>query len=413
MKAQPIHTIAFLFTTFPPEVTGSAYYNWERVKWLANQGQYRIVVLAPDWKGKVPLPVVPDKLTDRLSIEPYPSKPWLIYNLLQVPTFAAANQIRDCLAYYRPDLITVVDIERLFWFSTWHLPGKKYAKTHQIPLLTEYHTDYYSHIGAYRGGNIIRNLLLKPIHRFLYHQFDQSIALSSTSHKALQQLGILNIHFLRIIGLSLSMYSPNRRNRSRFEPWLTCEEKEHKIILFLGRLATEKRVDILIQAFSKLKEREKQCSLVIVGHGPNEVVQKLKKMAVPVSHIHFTGFIQGEMKADLLASCDVYCSPAPHETFGLTVVEAMASGVPVVTVKSGGVTDYLVDGENGYLVESNNAEKLASRLEEVLRIDNTVIVKNALTSTYELSLKRGCERLNQYYQELLQQLPTRRLSLKS
>ncbi|MEL6816968.1 MAG: glycosyltransferase family 1 protein, partial [Cyanobacteria bacterium J06598_3] len=68
MSSHPIRTLAFLFTTFPPEVTGSAYYNWERVKWLAAQGNYRVVVLAPDWQGKMPLPAVPAELSARLTV---------------------------------------------------------------------------------------------------------------------------------------------------------------------------------------------------------------------------------------------------------------------------------------------------------------------------------------------------------
>lgn len=407
------HTLAFLFTTFPPEVTGSAYYNWERVKWLARHGDYRIVVLAPDWQGKVVLPTVPEECADRLIIEPYPSKPWLIYNLLQVPTFSAANQIRDCLARYQPDLITVVDIERLFWFGTWHLPGRNYARKHQIPYITEYHTDYYSHLGTYAGGKWIRELFLKPINQYLYHQCDQSIAVSASSSKGLQNLGVTNARLIRIYGLSLSMYSPARRDRKWFEPWLTPAEQDHKVILFLGRIASEKRVDVLIEAFAELKTRYRKCSLIIVGDGPAEVVQKLRRLAEPVDNIHFTGFIQGEMKANLLASCDVYCSPAPHETFGLTIVEAMASGVPVVTVKSGGVAEYVVDGVNGYLIPPNDSEKLARGIENVLISDNATIVEQGLRSTHELSLEKGCENLDDYYQELWSQISSLELASTS
>jgi glycosyltransferase involved in cell wall biosynthesis len=97
-------------------------------------------------------------------------------------------------------------------------------------------------------------------------------------------------------------------------------------LLFLGRLAFEKQVDLLIKAFAQLKQKQEKCSLLIVGDGPDEVVNFLKRLAQPIPHIHFTGFMQGEEKANLLASCDVFCSPSPYETLGRTVVEAMASG---------------------------------------------------------------------------------------
>lgn len=396
-----IYTLAYLFTTFPPEVTGSAYYNWERVKWLAKQGTYRIIVLAPDWQGKAALPTVPEELSDRLIVESYPSKPWLIYNLLQVPTFSAARQIRDRLAYYAPDLITVVDIERLFWFSTWHLPGRNYAKVRQIPYFTEYHTDYYNHLGTYPAGNWIRKVFLKPLNQYLYHQCDRSIAISTTSSRSLHQLEVNNIHTIPMYGLELSMYSPNRRNRQWLEPWLTEAEQDHQVILFLGRLAMEKQVDVLIEAFAKLKSKYRKCSLMIAGDGPIEVTSKLKQLAESTPHIHFTGFVQGEMKANLIASCDLFCSPAPYETFGLTIVEAMASGVPVVTVNSGGVAEYVVDGVNGYLVPPHDAQALADKLEDTLLRDNATMIQQALESAEQLSIEQGCTRLNQYYQQLL------------
>jgi phosphatidylinositol alpha 1,6-mannosyltransferase len=84
------------------------------------------------------------------------------------------------------------------------------------------------------------------------------------------------------------------------------------------------------------------------------------------------------------------------------VVEAMASGVPVVTVNSGGVTEYLVNGVNAHLTSPNNVAELAQQLESTLcSDDNQAMIDNALETTQQLSLEKGCVRLNQYYQQLL------------
>jgi glycosyltransferase involved in cell wall biosynthesis len=118
----------------------------------------------------------------------------------------------------------------------------------------------------------------------------------------------------------------------------------------------------------------------------------------------------GETKANVLASCDVFCSPSPYETFGLTGVEAMASGVPVVMVNSGGVSEYILDGVNGYLVPPDEVEALANCLEKVLSSDNTELIQRALQDASQFSDEQGCQNLNDYYQHLLSFRSTKTVS---
>ncbi len=395
------YTLAFIFTTFPPEVSGSAQYNWERVQWLAEQGIYRVVVLAPDFQKTSSLPSVPSDLKERLIIESYPSKPWLFYKLTYCPTIAAVRHINKRLAYYKPQLISLVDVEKAFLFGSWQFPGRGYAKENQISYITEYHTDYYNFSGSYPAWRFLRDIFTRPLTNYLYHQFDASIVPSKLVDNNLQQMGIQNSIFIPFYGIDISLYSPNRRNRNCLEPWLSDDEKDNKILLFLGRLSLEKRVDLLIEAFAKLKHRHDNYSLIIAGDGPSTAVSNLKSLAKPIPNIHFTGFILGEAKANLLASCDIFCNPSPYETFGRTVVEAMASRIPVVTVNSGAVSEYMIDSVNGYLVQPDNVEEFASTIEKVLSNDSTAIIQNALRDAERLSSKQGCRNINDYYQQLL------------
>ncbi|MBD0304483.1 MAG: hypothetical protein ICV85_20685 [Tolypothrix sp. T3-bin4] len=132
-----IYTLAFLVTGFPPDVSGVSHFNWERAQWLAKQERYRVVVFAPDWQNAPDSTLVPSDLDEKLIIERYPSKPWLPYKLTHVTRFAAARQINERLAYYKPDVIIMTDVERFFLLSTWQLPGKLYAREHQIPYIAE------------------------------------------------------------------------------------------------------------------------------------------------------------------------------------------------------------------------------------------------------------------------------------
>lgn len=319
-----IYTLAFLVTGFPPDVSGVSHFNWERAQWFAKQDIYRVVVFAPDWQNQPGAPMVPSDLEKKLIIERYPSKPWVPYKLTHVPKLVATRQINKKLAYYQPDLIIITDVESFFLLSAWQLPGKRYARKHGIPFIAEYHTDLYQFSAAYAGWQWLRNAARSfQLTSYLYRQLDLTICSSTAASQSCKEMGIPNVHTIAFMGIDVSMYSPSRCSRKWLEPWLSPEEQDNKVLLFLGRLIFEKRVDLVIEAFIKLKRRQPNCSLLIVGDGPVAVVKQLKRLAEQFTHIHFTGFLLGETKANVLASCDVFCSPSPYETFGRTVVEAM------------------------------------------------------------------------------------------
>jgi glycosyltransferase involved in cell wall biosynthesis len=392
--------LAFLVTGFPPDVSGVSHFNWERAQWFAKQGIYRVVVFAPDWQN-APSPTQ-SNLDKNLIIERYPSKAWLPYKLTHVPKFSAVRQIREKLAYYQPDLMIMTDVERFFLLGAWQLPGRRYATEHHIPYIGEYHTDLYNFSAAYPGWQWLRNTARSSqLASYLYRQIDMTICASTAAFQSCQELGIPNARTIPFLGIDVSTYSPNRRSRKWLEPWLSAKEKDNKILLFLGRLGFEKRVDLLIEAFVTLKRRQPNCSLIIAGDGPDNVVNQLKRLAQQASNIHFTGFLLGETKANVLASCDVFCSPSPYETFGRTVVEAMASGIPVVSVQSGAVSEYIVDGVNGYLVPPDDVEGLAKGIHRALSSDNTEVIQHALQDAKQFSLEQGCQNLSNFYQQLL------------
>jgi len=399
MRSSQTQTLIFLVTAFPPEVSGSALFNRARAQWFAQQGSYRVVVFAPDWQ-KTDASLGGED--DNVTIERYPSKPWIPYKLTHVPTLAAARLISQKIAAYQPDLIVITDVERYFLLSTWQLPGRGYARKNQIPYIAEYHTDVYNFSATYPGWQWLRAVVRRTrLMRYLYQQLDVTLCPSQAARKSCQEMGIDNHQVVPFFGTDISLYHPSRRDRRWLAPWLSAEEKDNKIIIFLGRLGFEKRVDLLIQAFAQLRQNHPRCSLLIVGDGPADVVKSLKQLAAPIPNIHFTGFLLGEAKANLLASGDVFCSPSPYETFGLTGVEAMASGVPVVMVDSGGVSDYILDGVNGYLAPANDTAALANYLEKALLNENTALVQRALQDAKGYSVEQGCQNLYHYYQHLL------------
>ena len=242
MNCGRVYTLVFLVTAFPPEVSGSAYFNWERVRWFAKQEMYRVIVFAPDWQERTRSLTTQSDLDNKLIIERYPSKPWIPYRLTQVPKFFAAERINKKLAYYQPDLIVMTDVERFFLLSTWQLPGKEYARKNQISYIAEYHTDVYNFSATYPGWQWLRKIIRQfHLTSYLYHQLDVTLCPSNATTLSCQEVGIHNYDTIPFFGIDISSFHPSRRQRRWLEPWLSDRELNNQVIIFLGRLGFEKR----------------------------------------------------------------------------------------------------------------------------------------------------------------------------
>jgi phosphatidylinositol alpha 1,6-mannosyltransferase len=356
-----------------------------------------VVVFAPDAQH-----TQSEVISKNLTIERYPSKPWIPYPLTYVPKLSAAGWIGDRICHHQPHLIVSTDVDRFFLLGCWQTPGSQYAKQNRIPYVAEFHTDLYNFSATYPGWQWVPNFVKRvKLARFLYRSVDLTICPSTSAAETCTQIGIERIKLIPFYGIDSTQFSPEKRDRTFLNQWLSPTEQDHQVILFLGRLGLEKRVDLLIDAFEKLKEILPKSSLILAGDAPASVINALKQRAASIPHIHFTGFIVGEAKTKLFASCDVFCSPSPYETFGLTLTEAMASGLPVITVDSGAASENVSDRINGYLVPPNDDNAIAKTIQTVLTSDTRNIIDNGLKTAQRLSLSQGCQRLEQFYQELL------------
>jgi glycogen synthase len=134
---------------------------------------------------------------------------------------------------------------------------------------------------------------------------------------------------------------------------------------YVGRLAEQKRPDLLVEAFGRM--RDPAAHLVIVGDGPlRRVVRSAVDRSPARDRISVTGFVPHTAVPAVLASLDVLVLPSVYEEMGSILVEAMASGLPVVASRVGGIPDVVVDGETGLLVPPGDADALAAALDELV-----------------------------------------------
>ncbi|MBN2810094.1 MAG: glycosyltransferase family 4 protein [Deltaproteobacteria bacterium] len=123
-------------------------------------------------------------------------------------------------------------------------------------------------------------------------------------------------------------------------------------ILFLGRMVREKGIYEVVDTFKLLKEKYADVKLVIAGDGPEAVGLQQYVLAEKIDGVVFTGFISGEDKRKILLQCDLFFLPSYSEGLPISVLEAMASAMPVVVSRVGGIKDFFVDGRMGFAVES-------------------------------------------------------------
>lgn len=184
------------------------------------------------------------------------------------------------------------------------------------------------------------------------------------------------------MGCDISKFSPQKRK-------VGCFETEKKTVLFVGRLAEKKGVAYLIEAMKRV-----DAVLYIVGSGPLET--ELKEQAINQGDkIRFLGAKTHDLLPELMASADLFVAPSITATDGdqeglpVSVMEAMASGLPVVAGDSGGTKDIIEDGMNGYLVNAKNIEELSDRINHILYDTDLMqkMKKNAIVTAEMYSYK--------------------------
>jgi glycosyltransferase involved in cell wall biosynthesis len=328
--------IAIFSDTYAPEINGVARTLKRYTNFLERNGiEYKLFV--PD--SSSPVPVVP-------QVKRFTSIPFLLYPECRI---ALPNplEVKQALEDFKPTLIHVATPFNL------GLYGLHYGKKHNIPMVASYHTHFDDYLQYYHL-TFFKNWIWKYMTWF-HSSFDRVFVPSlSTKQKLLSQDVHHNIDVWGR-GVNHTFFSPIKRTntiRDRFKI------KERKILLYVGRIAPEKDIQVVLDTFHHLPEKTKRNThLFIVGDGP--LLKQLSEKVDP--QITWAGFLEGEELALVYASSDIFLFPSSTETFGNVVLEAQSSGLPVIGAKAGGVQHLICDGENGFLCEPKNVQEFVEK----------------------------------------------------
>ncbi|WP_411820733.1 glycosyltransferase [Hyphococcus formosus] len=235
----------------------------------------------------------------------------------------------------RPDLIECQDAYNLPWTALF------YRKKHQqTALVAGYHTDFPTvYVEKYlepRAGAFVARQVKKLAYRYaanLYKRFDGFYTLTQMAAEHFAHLGVRDAGILSL-GADTKLFHKAQRSDALRKSIGVAEDAP--LLIYAGRIDGEKKARLIVDAFHKLPKAW-NAHLVMLGDGNERqsLVQECADM-----NVHFPGFVDDrETLAAYLASSDIYVSAMENETFGISVIEAQAAGLPVVGVKAGAMID--------------------------------------------------------------------------
>ncbi|MEZ0327435.1 MAG: glycosyltransferase [Fimbriimonas sp.] len=243
--------------------------------------------------------------------------------------------------------------------------GFRWAESHELPIVSTYHTlyDRYAHYFRLLPRRYIRFRIARHTN-FYYNRMDHVITPSEASLKWLRRHSVTKP--ITVIPTGLSFGTPIDRAEARTALSIPPEQR---ILLYVGRLAKEKNLGVLLEAAALALSADPSLRLWLVGDGPYraECIQIARELGIG-DRVRFVGFVE-RSKLDLYyAAADLFLFASITETQGLVIQEAMTHGLPAVVVAGGGASAAVEEGVNGFSTK-NDPEDLADQVLEVLNND--------------------------------------------
>ncbi|MDY7017021.1 MAG: glycosyltransferase [Nitrospirota bacterium] len=240
------------------------------------------------------------------------------------------------------------------------LAGLLVARLLDIPINGIYHTDIPQYVRILTGDFSMEEMSWRYI-RWYYEQMDIVFVPSKATMNQLVQNGFTPDK-IKVFprGIDIQRFHPRFRNQ---DIWKNFSTNGGTKLLYVGRVSKEKGLDLLIDAYLFVKERHKNTGLIVVGDGPYLGALKAKCEG---SGITFTGPLEGEELSSVYASADIFVFPSSTDTFGNVVLEAQASGIPVVVADEGGPSENLEAGRTGLVFKAGSSFALVKAIEELL-----------------------------------------------
>lgn len=342
---------------FPPVINGVSTFSRNLAAGMAARG-HEVVVIAPSQIGKKYAETV-----DGYTIQRTASLVFPFYQRLRVST-TPGREVNRIIKQFDPDVIHIQMILGIGYSVL--QAGQKM----NIPIVSTNHAV---------PENVIDNIRLlapfsRPISAMLEHYAKRfhgnAQYITAPTKSAIAMFGDkydkVKIPVKAVSnGIDLSVFYPAKPSLAIYKKYNIPTDVP--ILLYVGRLDGEKHLPVFIKAIKHLLKNRK-VHAVLVGHGVEKNSLELLASKLDIERsVTFTGRVSSKDLVGLYRLGDVFCMPSPAELQSIATLEAMASGLPVVSVNEGALPELCQDGKNGYLFRYDNDQMMAAAIEKILK----------------------------------------------
>lgn len=339
VPAHPSLRVALVTETYPPEINGVAMTLACLVAGLQARG-HDVQLLrprqAPDAQSQRPVNGLEEVLMRGLPIPKYP------HLRMGLP---AKKHLLSLWTARRPDLVHIATEGPLGWSAL------QAARKLRLPVSSDFRTNFDAYSRHYGVG-----WLQKPIAAYLrkfHNQAHCTMVPTEQLRRSLDGQGFERLHVVAR-GIDTAMFNPAHRDASLRAQWGVGEHD--RVVLSVGRLAAEKNLGLLVDAFQAMRAVDPRLKLVLVGDGPQRAELQQRCLGA-----WFAGSQTGRALSRHYASADVFLFPSLTETYGNVTPEALASGLAVLAFEHAAASELIRSGHNGLLAPLGDAGAFVRR----------------------------------------------------
>jgi glycosyltransferase involved in cell wall biosynthesis len=322
------------------------------------------------------------KLSDNVFVYPINSG-----NLLSF----ALRAYRFSKNIFRKNKIDIITTQDPFFTG---VVGYFLRKRYKVPLIVQLHSDFLNNKYWLMESKL--NYLLNIIGKFVVKKADGIRVVSKSIKEHLINLGISpeKIFIIPIFTDTEKFIKSDLTVRKKYSAY-------KNIVLFVGRLMPVKNLSMLLNAVPLILTKHPQTLFLIVGEGSEKARLEMLVNELNIgSNVIFEGNVSYDRLADYYASCDIFVLPSNYEGWGRVVIEALASGKPVIMTDVGCANDIVINGENGFVIKRNDHFLLAQKI--IYLIENPLLRKKMGENgrklvTQKLDVKKNTYKFTEMY----------------
>jgi len=267
-----------------------------------------------------------------------------------------------------PPILDIMDYVEREGFTRIHIStpgtvgllGLLIARMMDIPVAGTYHTDIPQYVRSLTNDEFLEQAAWSYMIWF-YNQMEEVLVPSAGTRDQLVSKGLSQQKMKPLPRwVDTELFSPSNRDQLF---WSNRGLKGGTTLLYVGRVSKEKSLDLLTVSFRELVDNGEDISLAIIGDGPYRAEMEKQLSNYPVL---FTGYLSGQDLQNGYASANLFVFPSATDTFGNVVLEAQASGLPVIVSDEGGPRELMLDGETGVVFRAGNNKELTAAIKSII-----------------------------------------------